>query len=94
VGEGLGAAYQVADDLADALGADAEIGKPCGQDAAHHRPSAVASFGVAGAVKRLEDFIGGALAAIPDCPGAAALRDLVMLQARRLAPKSLDRSVA
>ena len=92
VGEGLGAAYQVADDLADAMAGD--TGKPCGQDAAHARPNAVAAFGVDGAVARLEGLIGEAVAAIPPCPGAGALRDLVMLQARRLAPKSLDRSVA
>jgi len=92
VGEGLGAAYQVADDLADAMAGD--TGKPCGQDAAHARPNAVAAFGVGGAAARLEALIGEAVAAIPPCPGAGGLGDLVMLQARRLAPKSLDRSVA
>lgn len=94
LGARLGAAYQVADDLADALGAAEEVGKPCGQDAAHARPSAVAQLGVGGAVARLQALIGEAVAAIPPCPGADDLRDLVLLQARRLAPKSLDRSVA
>ena len=92
LGAMLGAAYQVADDLADALGSD--CGKPCGQDAAHRRPNAVASLGVGGAVARLQALIGEAVAAIPDCPGRDELRDLVLLQAKRLAPKSLVRSVA
>ncbi len=92
LGTMLGAAYQVADDLADALGGD--CGKPCGQDAAHARPNAVASLGVPGAVARLQALIGEAVAAIPDCPGRDGLRDLVLLQAKRLAPKNLDRSVA
>lgn len=94
VGARLGAAYQVADDLADAMGAEGDIGKPCGQDGAHARPNAVAALGVPGAVARLEALIGEAVAAIPPCPGAGELRELVKLQARRLAPKSLVASVA
>jgi geranylgeranyl diphosphate synthase type II len=94
LGAKLGEAYQVADDLADALGASNDVGKPCGQDAAHDRPSAVRALGVGGAVSRLGALIAEAVDAIPDCRGAGSLRDLVLLQARRLAPKSLDRSVA
>ncbi|WP_333833223.1 polyprenyl synthetase family protein [Rubrimonas sp.] len=94
IGEKLGEAYQVADDLADALGCEADLGKPAGQDAAHARPNAVRSLGVGGAVARLEGLVREAVASIPPCPGAGALADLVMLQARRLAPKDLVRSVA
>jgi len=94
LGQRLGAAYQVADDLADAVGAAQDIGKPCGQDAAHARPSAVTALGVAGAVEKLKGLIGAAVAAIPPCQGADELRDLVLLQAKRLAPKTLVRSVA
>ncbi|MFN3613991.1 MAG: polyprenyl synthetase family protein, partial [Rubrimonas sp.] len=94
VGARLGEAYQVADDLADALGGAGDAGKPCGQDSAHARPNAVAALGAAGAVEKLQSLIGQAVAAIPDCPGAGELRELVLVQARRLAPKSLDRSVA
>lgn len=94
LGAKLGEAYQVADDLADALSSAAELGKPAGQDAAHARPNAVASLGVAGAVARLENLIEAAAGSIPPCPGAGVLRDLVILQAKRLAPKNLDRSVA
>ncbi len=94
VGAKLGEAYQVADDLADAFAGAGEIGKPTGQDGAHARPNAVARLGAQGAVAKLQGLIGEAVAAIPPCPGAGALADLVMLQAKRLAPKSLDRSVA
>ena len=94
LGAKLGEAYQVADDLADALSSEAETGKPQGQDAAHARPSAVAALGVHGAVAKLETLIEAAAGSIPPCPGAGVLRDLVILQAKRLAPKNLDRSVA
>ena len=94
LGAKLGEAYQVADDLADALSTEAETGKPQGQDAAHARPNAVAALGVHGAVARLENLIEAAAGSIPPCPGAGVLRDLVILQAKRLAPKNLDRSVA
>ena len=87
LGDRLGEAYQVADDLKDALEDAATIGKPVGVDAALERPSAVSELGVAGAVGRLKELIGGALEAIPDCQGADLLRGIVMGEAERLAPK-------
>lgn len=94
VGAKLGEAYQVADDLADAVGRAEDLGKPVGQDAAHARPNAVTALGVPGALARLESLLAEAIAAIPACPGDAALRDLVALQARRLTPRDLARSAA
>ena len=94
LGDKLGEAYQVADDLADAFAAAEDLGKPCGQDGVHARPNAVAALGPAGAVAKLEALIEEAAAAIPPCPGAGALADLVRLQAKRLAPKSLAAHVA
>lgn len=94
LGERLGAAYQVADDLLDAVSKVEECGKPTGRDAALQRPSAVAELGIKGAVARLESLVMGAVDAIPACAGAKQLRDLVRMQAVRLAPKSLARSVA
>lgn len=94
LGETLGAAYQVADDLADALSSQQECGKPIGQDAALHRPTLVGTLGLKGAYARLEGLVGQAVAAIPDCEGAQSLRDLVQMQASRLAPKQLARSAA
>ena len=50
LGARIGEAFQVADDLKDALLTEAEMGKPAGQDMAHARPSAVKELGVLGAV--------------------------------------------
>lgn len=87
LGARLGEAYQVADDLMDALGESAD--KPLRQDASHARPNAVTSLGVKGAARRLELLIADAVRSVPDCPGAEDLRDLVRAQATRLAPPSL-----
>jgi len=86
LGARIGEAFQVADDLRDALLTEAELGKPVGQDAIHARPSAVAQLGVAGAVAKLHDILGGAIASIPTCPGEVALREIVRMQAKRLTP--------
>jgi len=94
LGEKLGSAYQVADDLADAVLTEADLGKPAGQDAALGRPSVVTELGLQGAYQRLKSLVGEAVDSIPACDGAQALRDLVQLQATRLAPKSLTRSAA
>ncbi len=94
LGDNLGAAYQVADDLLDAVAAEAECGKPTGRDAALQRPSLVAELGVRGAYSRLEALVADAVAAIPPCDGASGLRDLVRMQAMRLAPKQLVRAAA
>lgn len=87
LGAAIGEAFQVADDLRDALLTAEELGKPAGQDAAHARPSAVAELGVEGAARRLRAILGGAVAAIPDCPGRAALALAVREHARRLIPQ-------
>lgn len=86
LGARIGEAFQVADDLLDALSPEAETGKPRGQDAALGRPSAVTALGVRGAVARLEDILGGAIASIPACPGEAMLAAMVRATAERLTP--------
>jgi geranylgeranyl diphosphate synthase type II len=93
-GERLGAAYQVADDLADALSEESVSGKTCGQDVAHDRPSAVRSLGLEGAVKRLEELAEAAVAAVPACDGAGQLKALIRLEARRLLPGKLALTAA
>ena len=94
LGEKLGGAYQVADDLLDAVCAQADSDKPIGRDAALQRPRLVAELGLKGAYARLEALVGEAVAAIPACDGARELRELVAMQATRLAPKQLARSAA
>ena len=86
LGAGLGEAFQVADDLRDAVLTAKELGKPVRQDDAHGRPNAVAAHGVDGAVRHLRDLLEDAVASIPPCPGEADLRRLVMAQAERLSP--------
>lgn len=94
LGDRLGEAYQVADDIRDALGTEDELGKPAGRDEALGRPSAVSQFGLAGAVGHFEGLIAGAAASIPPCPGAEFLRELVDLEAQRLLPEQLLRRAA
>jgi geranylgeranyl diphosphate synthase type II len=89
LGENLGLAYQVADDLRDVASSAEELGKPVGQDAAHDRPSAVAELGLDGAVDRLIELVNGAIESIPDCIGADDLRALVRGEMQRLLPEPL-----
>ncbi|MBX9747422.1 MAG: polyprenyl synthetase family protein [Hyphomonadaceae bacterium] len=93
LGETLGAAYQVADDLLDAV-QSGSADKPVGQDALLGRPSAVSSHGVKGALKQLNALVEQAVDAVPPCDGAEAMRALVRMTAMRLAPKQLARSAA
>ncbi len=94
LGENLGEAYQVADDIADVLSGQAELGKPIGRDQALGRPNAVLAMGVDGAMQHLEALAAAAADSIPPCPGSAALRALTMSEARRLLPKDLSRRAA
>lgn len=94
LGARIGEAFQVADDLKDALLTEAETGKPAGQDAAHGRPNAVALMGVAGAVRHLKDILGGAIASIPACPGEARLAGMVRAYAERMTPVDLGAQAA
>jgi len=94
VGDRLGEAYQVADDLLDALAEPHEVGKPTLRDAALARINAVSLLGVDGAVARLRQRVAEAVESIPACPGAGPLRALVMQTADRLVPKGLKQSAA
>ena len=94
LGECLGEAYQVADDIRDVAADPEEIGKPVLQDAQWLRPNAVAELGMEGALGRLQRLLQEAVDSIPDCRGAQALRELVLLQAKRLVPKGLRESAA
>ena len=94
LGEALGEAYQVADDLLDAVATQTESDYPTGRDAALDRPSAVRAYGINGALDLLATLAKSAAESIPDCPGAAPLRTLIAQEARRLVPKSLSHVAA
>jgi geranylgeranyl diphosphate synthase type II len=86
LGARIGEAFQVADDLRDALYDEATLGKPAHQDEINGRPNAVTELGVRGAIRRLEDILSGAIASIPSCAGEAALAALVRKTAEKLTP--------
>lgn len=97
-GEWLGAAYQVADDIRDACAEEGSIGKPAGRDAALGRPSVVRSLGLREALRRFHGLVDACCDAVPEGPGAAALRALARSESERLVPKAwsleLERRVA
>ena len=86
LGDRIGEAFQVADDLRDAVFDEDTLGKPVGQDDRHGRPNAVAELGIEGATARYHDILSGAIASIPSCPGEAMLAQMVNKQARGLTP--------
>ncbi len=94
LGERLGEAYQVADDIRDVAGKAEELGKPVGRDAILGRPSAARELGINGAIARLEFLVNGALASIPDCPGAVELKSLIREEADGLLPAGLAKQAA
>ena len=91
LGARIGEAFQVADDLRDALCDEDTLGKPAGQDDLHGRPNAVASLGVQGAIQRFDDILSGAISSIPACPGEAALAQMVRAYADKLVPDGARR---
>ncbi|WP_284946439.1 polyprenyl synthetase family protein [Acidisoma cladoniae] len=89
LGERLGEAYQIADDLRDMAMTSEELGKPAGQDAALGRPSAAARHGMAGAVGKVEGLVRSAIAAVPPCREPGLLKTLILAELGRLLPKEL-----
>jgi geranylgeranyl diphosphate synthase type II len=94
LGQKIGEAYQVADDLRDVLCTAEELGKPVGQDAARVRPNAAALLGVGGAKARLEQLVEAAAGSIPPCLGRSQLRAAIEAQTRGLFPAELSRVAA
>ncbi len=88
LGECLGEAYQVADDIRDVLMQADELGKPAGQDAQHGRPSAAADLGLVGAIDHFHGLMQAAIDSVPACQSRRAMRQLVLHESRRLIPQS------
>jgi geranylgeranyl diphosphate synthase type II len=87
LGDRLGEAYQIADDIRDVMADPDLLGKPVGQDASHNRPSAAHQLGLTGAIAYFDGQIAQAMQAIPECKGAPALRGLVRMESERLVPR-------
>lgn len=64
-GDAVGRAYQAADDVRDAAGSAAALGKPVGRDAALGRPSLVAVRGLDGARARVRELVALARRRVP-----------------------------
>jgi geranylgeranyl diphosphate synthase type II len=94
LGEKLGEAFQVADDIRDVAATPQELGKPCGQDAAHLRPNYASVYGLGPAIAHLDALVLEAIAAIPACPGRHDLGTLIGLTAKSFLPESLQRRAA
>jgi len=89
LGNCLGEAYQVADDIRDVMVDADTLGKPMGQDVLHARPSAARALGLEGAIAYFQSLIERAAAAIPACACRDMLRQLVQREAERLVPPAL-----
>ena len=89
LGEWLGEAYQVADDLRDVLADPLLLGKPVGRDVALDRPSAAREQGLGGALERFDALVQQAVDAVPACRGAEMVRTMVRAEAQRLVPRPM-----
>ncbi len=94
LGDKIGRAYQIADDIRDVVDTDASFGKPTGQDAAHGRPSAAREMGVRGAVRALATMTDDIIAMVPACPGQAHLQAAIRAETKRFLPEGLALAVA
>ncbi len=94
LGERIGEAYQIADDIRDVVSNEHELGKPTGRDQLLGRPNAVHRLGIGEAVARLEGLVQSAIDVIPRCPGAADLKAHILGEASRLLPRELARPAA
>lgn len=74
LGQRLGEAYQVADDLLDVVGDPKDLGKPVGRDGALGRPNAATELGLSGSTRLLQRLIQDAVESVPACARAADLR--------------------
>jgi len=89
LGERIGEAYQVVDDILDVVGDEEKLGKPLGQDEARERPSSARKLGLKGARRHFDELMAGVVEQIPACPGAEGLKARVVAEARRFLPGRL-----
>lgn len=89
LGQGIGEAFQIADDILDATSTEKDLGKPVGQDSVLERPNAVSELGLAGAAAKLRDCVDAAVESVPDCPGRALLQSVARQEATKFVPAEL-----
>lgn len=94
LGERIGSAYQVVDDILDVAGDEAALGKPMHQDEARGHPSSVRELGLEGARRQFERIMAGVVATIPPCAGADRLEARIMEEAGRFLPAALAEHAA
>ena len=94
LGERIGEAYQIADDIRDVVSTEDDLGKPTGRDQLLGRPNAVAAMGLSAAVLKLEALVHAAMTEIPACAGANDLRAHILAEANRLLPRKMARPAA
>lgn len=87
LGERIGEAYQVVDDVRDVACRPQEVGKPVCRDAALGRPNAALQLGLPKALAHLEGLLDEAAEAVPACPGREALRTMIRIEAQRFLPR-------
>ena len=94
LGACIGEAFQVADDIKDAVGDPETIGKAVGIDAKLGRPNAVHELGLDGATDRLKTLLEEGLDSVPHCTGRDNLVRLVRAQSERFVPEKMGRTAA
>ncbi len=85
-GDALGAAFQIADDLLDAEGDAAALGKRVGKDAGRNKATFVAALGLEGARARRDALVEAAVAAVGEA-GLDAAGDVLREAARFVAAR-------
>ena len=90
LGEGIGEAFQIADDLRDYKGSEESIGKPINQDVFNNRPNAAMELGSEGARCKIKDVLEKAILSIPECSGKDQLVRIVQKQAKVLMSAGSD----
>ncbi len=82
----LGVAFQIADDLLDVTGSEADVGKTVGHDADAGKATFVSHLGVDGARREADRFADGAISALHDFGAAAdSLRAIARFTVERTA---------